>query len=102
LKCENDLPCTGPDYRRLESQKGKILNEEEYLHELIQATLQMKQNKRTYFVVTQLDGVRFTLMILFLLSQKKESTMQSNQENLNLQSKSNIHVRPKNLQGRSM
>jgi len=85
-----------------ESQKGKILNEEEYLHELIQATLQMKQNKRTYFVVTQLDGVRFTLMILFLLSQKKESTMQSNQENLNLQSKSNIHVRPKNLQGRSM
>ena len=85
-----------------ESQKDKILNEEEYLHELIQGTLQMKQNKRTYFVVTQLDGVRFTLMILFLLSQKKESTMQSNQENLNLQSKGSVNVRPKNLQVRPM
>ena len=53
-----------------ESQKGKILNEEEYLHELIQGTLQMKQNKRTYFVVTQLDCAS-TLVILFLLSKKK-------------------------------
>jgi len=65
-------------------------------------TANEKKNRRPCFVVTQLDCAS-TLVILFLLSKKKkESAMQSNQENLNLQSKGSVNVRPKNLQVRPM